>query len=449
MFLHDKDIRNYVDAICQQIRWKKAHERISEEMTCHILDSRDGYIEQGFDMQTATTKAIADTGDATTLGTSFDRIHRPKPQWGMLAAVAAFIVLGVIISVLLNDGGDMQRRLIFTAIGIGIMSATYFADFTVLGKHPRSIFFAIILVSLLFLIFFQRFNWLTWHDFRVYGAALSLLFPLAIGLCTFALRNKGILGFILSGVAFMALCFLALLITFTAFFHLLVIGAIILLVALHKNWFGIIKRYRLLLTFIPIVSVILLVIAYIVRSSAFQIARFTALRNPMSDPLGMGFQAVIIRDVVSGAAWLGEGTALNSFLRDGSTLTASEFLPAATTDVMLTTMLYYYGWIPLAIILCALFAFMATGFKRAFKQKSGLGFFVSFAVLATFSFQVLTYVVFNLGFTFTLISLPLISPGNAAIVVNLGLIGFMLSVFRTGDAIVEKKPPQTEAKQTP
>lgn len=445
MHLHDKDISNYVDTICQQIRWKKAHERISEEITCHIIDGRDGYIDQGFDMQTATTKAIADTGDATTLGTSFDRVHRPKPQWGMLAAVAAFIILGVVISVLLNYSGDMQRRLLFTAIGISIMFGTYFADFTVLGKHPRSIFFGIAFVASLFLLFFQRFGSFTWHDFRVYGAALSLLFPLTIALCTFSFRNKGIRGFILSGVAFAALCFLALMITFTAFFHLLGIGTVILLVALYKNWFGTIKRSQLLLTFIPIVSVIIVAIAAI-ASVPFRNARLTILINPMSDPLGMGFQSVIIRDVVKGAAWLGEGTALNT---RGGTVTASEFLPAATTDVMLTTTLFYYGWIPLAIILCALFAFMAIGFKRTFKQKSGLGFFVSFAVLATFSFQVLTYVVFNLGFTLTLISLPLISPGNAAMVVNLGLIGFMLSVFRTGDAVVEKKPPQTEAKQTP
>ncbi len=56
--------------------------------------------------------------------------------------------------------------------------------------------------------------------------------------------------------------------------------------------------------------------------------------------------------------------------------------------------------------------------------------------------QVFTYVVYNLGFFFiTPISLPLISYGNTAMIINLVLIGFMLSVFRTGDVVRDKKYP--------
>lgn len=48
----------------------------------------------------------------------------------------------------------------------------------------------------------------------------------------------------------------------------------------------------------------------------------------------------------------------------------------------------------------------------------------------------LIYVVFNLGFQLiSPLSLPLISYGNTATVINLGLIGLMLSVFRTGDMV--------------
>ncbi|MCL2425259.1 MAG: hypothetical protein FWD05_02865 [Oscillospiraceae bacterium] len=40
--MHSLDrINEYVNTLCQQIRWKKAHLRVSDEMTNHIIDGRD------------------------------------------------------------------------------------------------------------------------------------------------------------------------------------------------------------------------------------------------------------------------------------------------------------------------------------------------------------------------------------------------------------------------
>lgn len=56
--------------------------------------------------------------------------------------------------------------------------------------------------------------------------------------------------------------------------------------------------------------------------------------------------------------------------------------------------------------------------------------------------QVISYIAYNLGFLFAApISFPLISYGNTAMIINLVLIGFMLSVFRTGDVVVDGKNP--------
>ena len=88
--------------------------------------------------------------------------------------------------------------------------------------------------------------------------------------------------------------------------------------------------------------------------------------------------------------------------------------------------------------------FIAKGFMRCFKQKSGLALFVSVSVLLTFTMQVIGYAVANLGFQLVSpISLPLISQGNTATVINLILIGIMLSVFRTGDIVRDRHMAET------
>jgi len=54
--------------------------------------------------------------------------------------------------------------------------------------------------------------------------------------------------------------------------------------------------------------------------------------------------------------------------------------------------------------------------------------------MVTFSIQGVVYIIFNLGLPIlSPISLPLVSYGNASTIINLLLIGLMLSIFRTNN----------------
>jgi len=433
-----KNINEYVSAICQQIRWKKARLRVSEEMTAHITDGRDAYIRQGVDEAAATKKALLDTGDSAELGLGFDRIHRPRPQWGMLAAVVVFLAIGILATLAMHDNWGMPGRLMVTAVGVAVMLAAYFMDFTLLGKYPKTVFFGIIAFSLMLII--SSSIHMLWRGFvsvlwifstpLALRQAFSLLFPLAFVACVYALRNKGIAGVALSSMAYVVLSGFALTIALTTgMFHFMVVGMVVFIITLLRDWFGIQRVLR-----ISIVSISLAAFfgfsAFLAISPSAAGMRVSTALNPMLDPLGFGFQAMQIRNVLSDAVLFGQGA--------GSTA----FLPDARFNLVLTSVIHYYGWAMFAAIVGALLGFIAFGFWRCFKQKSGLGFLVSFAIMATFALQVFTYVIFNLGVTITQISLPLISPGNSAMLVNMGLIGFMLSVFRTGDVVVERTHQQ-------
>ncbi len=109
------------------------------------------------------------------------------------------------------------------------------------------------------------------------------------------------------------------------------------------------------------------------------------------------------------------------------------------TDFILTYLIFRAGWIAFILIMALLLFFIVKGFLLCFKQRSSLGLFVSVTVMLTFTMQVLGYVTANLGFQlFSPIALPLLSYGKIATVINLALIGIMLSVFRTGDAVKDR-----------
>ena len=90
-------IQEYSKSVCDQIRWKKAHSVISEEIENHLVDQRDAYIADGLDEINATNNAIVQMGDPITIGTQLDRTHRPKPQWGMILLTAAILFIGLFI----------------------------------------------------------------------------------------------------------------------------------------------------------------------------------------------------------------------------------------------------------------------------------------------------------------------------------------------------------------
>ena len=140
-------IDEYANLVCQNIRWKKARSHVSEEIKNHLIDGRDSYMEQGFDEDAATDKSISESGDAVIVGNLLDRVHRPKPQWYMFAWVAGFLLFGLLISFTVFDNTDISTRLLWTAIGVVVMFGAYFADFTLLGKHPWKVFLCIPLLA--------------------------------------------------------------------------------------------------------------------------------------------------------------------------------------------------------------------------------------------------------------------------------------------------------------
>jgi len=418
-------IKTYVDSVCRQIRWKKAHSRVCDELTHHIIDSRDSYITLGLDEAEATDKAMADTGDAANVGMLFDRIHRPKPQWVMLAWVAGLLLLGLFISHFVLGPfviGDrtLSTRLFWTAAGFAVMLVMYFADFTLIGKYPRVISLAIILFAMVF-IFFSPGGLIRFYHIQ----NIALMLPVPLAAVIYMTRNKGYKGIVLCSLTYGFLCLLTMTaVALSGFLHFVIIGAVILFVAVCRNWHGSGKIVSGLIVLVPPAAVAAALLATL--GPGHRMTRITAFLNPHADPMGFGFLTLQTRRMLSESALIGQGAAADTF-----------FLPQSLmhSDLMLALLTARFGWVAFAGVVGLLLVFIVGAVRRCVRQRSELGLLVSLTVIVTLSVQAVLFVVYNLGFMFTMISLPLLSPGNFAMVINMGLIGLMLSVFRTGDVV--------------
>lgn len=78
-------ISAFVEAVGAEIRWKKARPLLTEEIRTHLLDQRDACVAQGMAEDEAQAEAVRQMGDPVALGADLDRVHRPRPQWGLLA----------------------------------------------------------------------------------------------------------------------------------------------------------------------------------------------------------------------------------------------------------------------------------------------------------------------------------------------------------------------------
>ena len=427
-------IREYAVSVGEQIRWKKARPRVSGEIEAHVTDARDAYVAQGLDEETATQRAITETGDAAVIGLELDRIHRPKPQWGMLGVTAALLLIGLLVRMFVFTDEDrvglFGYRLFCTGIGIAAMLGAYFADFTLVGRFPKTIYFGVIVlaaaVGVISPVMYFR---------PLYAQYVVLLFPVAYAGIIFAARNKGYWGIILCGLAYILPASVCVVITFSSGLVLFTISGVVLLcLAVCRGWFGVKKVYGLLLVLVPAVLVIAVFSTGLIQHGW---TRLSVAINPELDPYGAGYMGVMARRLLDGAVFFGQG-AIPAEYRVMLMEPYSYFY----SDMLLTALISLQGWSVLIVIFGALGVFITKGFKSCFKQKSGLGFLVSTAIMLTFTLQVAGSLAYNFGFQFLMpISLPLISYGNVAMAVNLALIGLMLSVFRTGDVATDRQVP--------
>lgn len=436
-------IREYCESVCQQVRWKRARGGIYEEMENHIVDQRDAFIKEGLDEENATERALRETGNPVDIGAQLDQVHRPQPQYAMLFFTGLLVVIGILVQIYLTGSGNvvdhlrmpLLSQLLSRGLGILLMFLIYYSDYTLIGRHPALLSFIIVAVALA-----ATFTSPIINGVYYYGSILSLLFPVVFAMMVYALRSLGYLGIVLSGVTYFVLSFVIFLVpSFSGWVLMTICGLVILGMAIGKGWFGVKKAVGFCIVYIPSFLMMLFgIITLAINAGSYRAERLRVIFHPELDSTGMGYVGYQVKETLAGAAFIGPGATVDKV--DGS------FIPELHTDYIVTYLIARLGWVVLGLILLALIAFFVAGLRQCMRQKGILGQLLSVAVLFTIFFQCVAYISANLGFIlFGGITLPLISYGGTHAVINLGLIGLMLSTFRSDRAILENASRSGEA----
>ena len=242
-----KTIQSFLNVVAEQIRWKCARPVVTAELERHLEDQRDAFAAEG--LENAEELAVEEMGDPVIVGTELDRVHRPKPQWGIIALTVIFALVGVLLRIFLTAGWkeihmaeNPVKVLVAFGLGCAALLGGYFLDYSRFGHYAGKVYIGTLVVGAFLLrysTFINRVPDDVWF-MTFYARFFALIFPVVYALWLYSCRNKGWRGLtmmILGGVPLALYCY-CVPYTLGLIVHLLS-GFVLVLVAAWNDWFGV------------------------------------------------------------------------------------------------------------------------------------------------------------------------------------------------------------------
>lgn len=433
-----KTIAAYLEAVQGQIRWKRARPLLVRELERHLEDQRDDFLKEGKAPDEAERLAVEDMGDPVTVGTELDRMHRPRPQWGLLGLTIALAAIGVVLRVLFRQSYVQQMGIMrfLASLGLGTvaMLGMYFFDVSRLVRHARAVYIGTLAMTVLLRAVLYP---------TYYNALMSALYPLIYALWLYSFRGKGWKGFvlvILGGVPLAVSC--EVIPSMSSLSVLLLSGLVVTLYAVGRDWFGV-GRWKGLASALAIPALLLTWLLSQGYLSSLR-GRLQIALHPEQDKLGRGFRGFVLqafwqdvpplRQHGSVGAAVHAGVRVRVLTSGGQEMRPIDF----SHDFLPASMAAAWGWVPLLVLLAALGGLFLWLLVKGLRQSYLPGCLVVLAVTLTLGLQTLFSAALNFGFVLFSASLPLV-VGNFQTVVDMALIGLALSVFR-GDSVAREEP---------
>ncbi len=455
------EIKNYLNTVCEQIRFQKAHDIVKKELQNHIIDQTDAFIEQGIEKEIAVQKAIAEMGDPVAVGTELDRVHRPKLEWNILLFVILLSFAHFVVPYFFLKGvfytAPLFQNSIILLIYIGIMIAFYHIDFTILANHSK-LFYSI---YTLILFFTNGFTWKSGYfmsmdftkpagivigaftdiyfivfgtsnnDFAIKLPVLIYIFPIILVGLLYHCRAK-------SYNALFWCCCSIFPILFFCYGNLLkipciivaIVSLLLILISITKNWFAVKKYYAMLIVGIVTIVAILFMMWLNTVDYSFKGSSFYDYIKSIQ---------IILQSNIKGSRFIGEGNYIFIQNKNGLLIDGIDFLKQFI-EYFPAYLLHCYGYIVLLPIVAIYFFFIVKGFLLIKKQKSQLGFMTATAILLTFFIISIWNIISNSGILVidNPLGIPFFSTSDSVNIVFFAMIGMLLSVFRTGHITSDK-----------
>lgn len=417
----DKKVEQYLDKVLSEIKNKEVHEEIKLEITGHIEDLYETYLDEGLSSEEAIKKAILEMGEAKLIGEKLNKIHRGKIEFGIVVPSILMCLFSIFLMFFMVDYNKYFNKtmgiktIVSWIIGLLFAVILYKFDYRRIKKHCTKIFIVTNLI-----VFFQLFFGNAINGVRIFiqmGNFSANITPIYLFLMCIALpgvlekvkaeKNKKIFYLI---AVYAIPSFLIMIMP--SMMNLMIYNAIFIVVAINSKF-----SWRYIIT-MPM-AVLGIIIVQIINS-AYLMERFICFFDINRNPSGMGYMNKQIDSLIKLSGIFGNGIDKNI-----------QFLPEAHTDFIFMCIVYSCGWI-VAITFIALVVFFLVRLiksSKLIKDSYGKSIVMAFATLFFMEFS--WNILMNLNLMPIMgISCPFISYGGTAMIINTASIGIIMSVYR-------------------
>lgn len=411
-------MEEYLNNLLDQIRCKKAHAAIREELESHISDQIEDNMKAGMTREEAEKAAVCDMGDPVTTGISLDQIHRPKMARQMIVLMAVIMFAGVLIHWMMGAPVACMQ----TLSGFCLMFFICHLDYTRIAAIAKVIAAGIILVGIYALFFGVRFGGnifvasLLW--FRISMFSFLMLYVPVYGAILYSYYGEGYKGLVKAALWAVPPLFIALMMSILTLFLILSVCMVSLLVlAVVKKWFQV-KQKRVVIG----AAILVLAITGILQiaNAPYQMDR---IRNFLAGDVESNYVTKVLKNCFSGSILIGKGVEeLKTTLPDYN----NSFILAYLTGT--------YGYIICAAVCAVLVLLIVAIFSIVFRQKNQLGMMMGFGSGMILFTNIAINLLENFGILPTSQTfLPFFSKGGSCMYVCYILMGVILSVYRYKD----------------
>ena len=449
------DIKSFLNAVCEQIKYKPVRSGISEELEQHINDIKEEYIINGVNEKQAEEKAILQMGNAEDRGKRLNKIHKPKLDWTLIILISILTGFGIFATFVRTSPqegvyvGNVGNVIIYTIIGLILSIGIYFFDYKKIKKYSLLVYIISTILMVLPLIgiggtingcYYSSFLGISFFSATITVPLYLIAFIgfiieykkdniRKLKLCGKEIKlNKDLLKIIiLSSIS------LLLMMCMPSIANMVILGCAYIIVSTIK----IIKNKEhsvrnLAFLYGTVLAIIFFFVVIGILNSSFRIDRVIYSFNPNDDPNGKGYIGMLQKEILQNAKIIGQAENIafpidESILRIESNYTFIYLIGKCGLLVA--------GLLAITIILTSIrLIFYARNIKEQYGKflVIGLG---SLFILQSFATVLMNI---NLGIQ-TNVNLPFVTSGGVYLIINMMSIAIILSVYRRKDINVISK----------
>lgn len=437
------NVKEFLNTVCQEIKYKPVRDGIAEELKAHIQDIKEDYIDKGIEEQQAERKAVLQMGNAEEIGKRLNKIHRPKLDWKLLILLVILIGFGILVAVLkqpIMSDYYIGKTLLYMIIGIAIGIGMYFFDYKKIKKYSNVIYIFATIIMILPLLFRGMINGIA--HLRILNIAIytpTITLPLyLISFIGFIVNynkdnnfNINILNRELKinkdfiKIAILSILSLFFMITVPSLANatILAVSYTIILTTkfIQENN---IKKLIIMYGSIFIISALAIIC---IMASPHSFKRILVSFNPELDPTGSGWVGMLQKEVLDNTKFIGEAETEILSDKDNYVInTESEY-----------TFIYLLGKTGILVTSVLVLTIILMSIKLIINAKNineKYGKFLIIGLSTLFILQSFANVLMNVNMWIqSNVNLPFISYGGVSFIINTINIAIILSVYKRKD----------------